>query len=128
LCQAAWVGAFLLMSDRAAHAASGQIVAGGLGVVPGVEVHPDVAGQRAELAGLVQGGRQRGVMPVRPGQHPVKRDAVPVGHAGALHGLMGMLGQFDRMIRFDLSLAGEDAEAARGAATAAAAIGDVRRG
>jgi len=33
------------MSDRAAHAASGQIVAGGLGVVPGVEVHPDVAGQ-----------------------------------------------------------------------------------
>jgi hypothetical protein len=29
------------------------------------------------------------------------------------------------MIRFDLSLAGEDAEAARGAATAAAAIGDV---
>ena len=77
------------MGDLPGHAASGQLVAGFLRVVPGVQVHPHVTGHRAELAELVQRGRQQqGVVPVRRGQHPVQRNAVAVGHAGALHALL----------------------------------------
>jgi hypothetical protein len=51
-------------------------------------VDPDVIGERAEVIEFVQrGGQQRGVVPVRRGQHAVRRDAVPVGHAGAFHAL-----------------------------------------
>jgi hypothetical protein len=39
----------------------------------------DVAGQRAGFAELVQrGSQQRGVVPVRRGQHPAERDAAPL--------------------------------------------------
>src|SRR5438105_9926705 len=82
-------GCFLaLMGDLPGHAAGGKLVAGGPGVVPGVEVDGDVAGQRAELVQFVQrGGQQPGVVPVRPGQDAVQGDAVPVSHAGAFHSL-----------------------------------------
>src|ERR1700745_3605396 len=72
-----------------AKAASGQLAAGLVRVVPGVQVHPDVTGQRAELAELVQRrGQQPGVVPVRRGEHAVQREAEPVSHARALHALL----------------------------------------
>jgi hypothetical protein len=75
--------------DLAGHSADGELIAGFLRVVPGVEVDPDLVRQRAEVIEFVQrSGQERGVVPVRRGQHAVQRDAVPVGHAGALHALL----------------------------------------
>jgi hypothetical protein len=70
-----------LMGDLPGHRPRGKLIAGRLGVIPGVEVDPDLLGQWAEIIKLVQcGGQQRGVVPVRSGQHPVKRQ--PSGWAG----------------------------------------------
>jgi hypothetical protein len=44
-------------------------------------------------------GQQRGIVPVRPGQHPVQRDAVPVGHAAALQALLARSTGLDDPVR-----------------------------
>ena len=79
-------GLIALMGDFAGHAAGGELVAGLLRVVAGIQVHPDIVGQRAEVIEFVQrGGQQRGVVPVRRGEHPVQGDAVSLGHERPLH-------------------------------------------
>src|ERR1700677_4825299 len=79
-------GLVAFAGDLPGHAAGGELVAGVPGVVAGVEVDGDVAGQRSELLEFVQrGGQQRGVVPVRRGQHPVERDAVALYQQGPLH-------------------------------------------
>jgi hypothetical protein len=46
----------------------------------------DVAGRRPDVIEFVQrGGQQRGVMPVRRGQHPAERDAAPLDHERPFH-------------------------------------------
>ena len=71
-------GLVALMGDLPGHAASGELVAGLLRIVPGVEMDGDVAGQRPDVIEFVQrGGQERGVMPVCRGQHPAGRDALP---------------------------------------------------
>src|SRR5260370_25177650 len=47
-------GLIAFTGDSPGHAAGGELVAGLLRVVPGVEVHPDVVGQRAEVVEFVQ--------------------------------------------------------------------------
>ncbi len=75
-----------LAGDFAGHAADGELVAGLARVVAGVEVDDDVIRQRADPVEFVQrGGQQRGVVPVRRGEHPAERDALSLDHAGALH-------------------------------------------
>jgi hypothetical protein len=66
------------VGDFPGHAAGGELVAGFLRVVAGVEVDPDVIGQRAEVAELVQrGGQQRGVVAVRRVATPMITEPVP---------------------------------------------------
>ena len=85
----AWIGALSpFMGDFAGHAASGELVAGLLRVVAGVEVDRDVIRERAEVVEFVQrGGQQRGVVPVRGGEHPAERDAVPLDQERPFHAL-----------------------------------------
>jgi hypothetical protein len=74
------------MGDFPCHAASGELVAGLLRVVARVEMDGDVAGQRPDVIEFVQrGGQERGVMPVRRGQHPAERDALPLNHERPFH-------------------------------------------
>ena len=81
-------GLVALMGDFAGHATAGEFVAGLLRVVAGVQVDGDVIRQRADLVEFVQrGGQQRGVVPVRRGQHPAQRDAVALDQEGAFHAL-----------------------------------------
>src|SRR5260370_15712415 len=47
-------GLIAFTGDSPGHAAGGELVAGLLLSVPGVEVHPDVVGQRAEVVEFVQ--------------------------------------------------------------------------
>src|SRR2546430_340263 len=82
-------GLVALAGDFPGHAPSGELVAGLLRVVAGVEVDSDVIGQRANIIEFVQrGGQQRGVVPVRRGEHPAERDAVPLDHERPLHALL----------------------------------------
>jgi hypothetical protein len=75
-------GLVAFMRDLPGHPAGGELIAGFLRVVPGVEVDPDVIGQRAQVIEFVQRrGQQRGVVPTRRGQHAVQQDAVAVHHA-----------------------------------------------
>ena len=74
------------MSDFPGHAVAGELVAGLLRVVPGVEMDGDGAGQRPDVFELVQGGGQeRGVVPVRGGGHAAERDALPLDYERPLH-------------------------------------------
>ena len=79
-------GFVALMGDFPRHAASGELVAGLLRVVARVEMDGDVAGQRPDAAEFVQrGGQERGVVPVRGGQHPAERDALSLNHERPFH-------------------------------------------
>jgi hypothetical protein len=74
------------MGDFPGHAAAGELAAGLLRVVPGVEMDGDVAGQRADVIECVQrGGQQRGVVPVRGGEHAAERDAPSLHDERPLH-------------------------------------------
>ena len=75
-----------MRGDFAGQAAAGELVAALLRVVARVEMDGDVAGQRADVIEFVQrDGQQRGVMPVRRGEHPAERDALSLDHERALH-------------------------------------------
>ena len=75
-----------LAGDFAGQAAAVELVAALLRVVARVEMDGDVVGQRSDVAEFVQrGGQQRGVVPVRGGEHPAERDAAPLDHERAFH-------------------------------------------
>ena len=92
------------MGDFAVQAAPGELVAGLLRVVARVQMDRDVIGQRPEIIELVQrGGQQRGVVPVRGGEHAAQRDAVSLDHERPFH---AQLAAVDRAAAGALAAAG----------------------
>ena len=82
------------MSDVAGQAAGGELVAGLLRVIACVEVDGDVVRERAEVVEFVQrGGQQRGVVPVRRGEHPAERNALLPDHERAFHAQLAAAGR-----------------------------------
>jgi hypothetical protein len=81
-------GLVALAGDFAGQAAAGELVAGLLRVIPGVEVDGDVIRERADVVEFVQrGSQQRGVVPVCRGEHPAERDAAPLDQQRPFHAL-----------------------------------------